>query len=96
MTTLPICFSKVVSHSSDSHAEGISSYPLAYTLCILPLSIMRWAAFSNPSLLSNLRMNPPSMVFGVTFYLMGLINVMLTVWIRPAILLIGSDGQLSS
>ncbi|KAG8743477.1 hypothetical protein FRC10_011949 [Ceratobasidium sp. 414] len=83
------------SQKSDNPAKMLY-YPVAYTLCILPLSIMRWAAFSDPSLLSNPRMNPPSMVFGVTFYLMGLINVMLTIWVRPSILLIGSDGQLSS
>ncbi|QRV89115.1 G protein coupled glucose receptor regulating Gpa2 protein [Ceratobasidium sp. AG-Ba] len=79
--------------SSDMPSKMLY-YPLAYTLCILPLSIMRWAAFANPSLLSNPRMNPPSMVFSVTFYLMGLINVLLTIWIRPSILLLTSDGQL--
>lgn len=55
---------------------------------------MRWAAFEDPKLLTNPRMNPPSMVFGVTFYLMGLTNVLLAIWTRPAVLLIGSDGQL--
>ncbi|KAG8756228.1 hypothetical protein FRC12_010634 [Ceratobasidium sp. 428] len=89
------------SGSSSSIEDGDSPakilyYPIAYTLCILPLSIMRWATFRDSSLLSNSRMHPPSMVFSVTFYLMGSINVALTVWVRPSLLLIRSDGQLSS
>lgn len=35
------------------------------------------------------------MVFSSIFNLMGLINVLLIWWTRPAILLIGSDGRLN-
>ncbi|CAE6446327.1 unnamed protein product [Rhizoctonia solani] len=69
-------------------------YPLAYTLCVLPLSIIRWAAFADHSLLSRPQLMPASMAFSSIFNLMGLINVLLIYWTRPAILLIGSDGTL--
>ncbi|CAE6447106.1 unnamed protein product [Rhizoctonia solani] len=69
-------------------------YPLAYTLCVLPLSIIRWATFANHDLLSRSQIMPASMTFSSIFNLMGLINVLLIYWTRPAILLIGSDGTL--
>lgn len=69
------------------------SYPIAYTFCVLPLSIMRWAEFVNAGLLSNPRMNAPAMVFGATFSLMGFVDVALILYTRPGVLLIGSDGR---
>ncbi|KAJ1306917.1 hypothetical protein OPQ81_007900 [Rhizoctonia solani] len=69
-------------------------YPLAYTLCVLPLSIIRWATFVDDNLLSRPQIMPASMTFSSIFNLMGLINVLLIYWTRPAILLIGSDGTL--
>lgn len=69
------------------------SYPLAYTSCVLPLSIMRWAVFVNPALLNDPKMNGPAMVFGATFSLMGFIDVALILYTRPGVLLIGSDGR---
>lgn len=38
----------------------------------------------------------PPLVFNITFYLIGLIDVLLIFWARPGVLLIGSDGQLGS
>ncbi|KAG8685680.1 hypothetical protein FRC11_010228 [Ceratobasidium sp. 423] len=66
-------------------------YPLAYTLCVLPLSLIRWAAFADHSLLYRPQVMPASMTFSSIFNLMGLINVLLIFWTRPAILLIRSD-----
>lgn len=70
-------------------------YPLAYTFCVLPLSIIRWAGFVHPDLLTSSHILAPSMVFSCIFNLMGLINTLLIWWTRPAILLIGSDGRLN-
>jgi hypothetical protein len=70
-------------------------YPLAYTFCVLPLSIIRWAGFANPELLGRPQILPVSMVFSSIFNLMGLINVLLIFWTRPAILLIGTSGRLN-
>ncbi|KAF8705288.1 hypothetical protein RHS03_05308, partial [Rhizoctonia solani] len=85
-----------VASTIDETNEAVKMlwYPLAYTLCVLPLSIMRWAAFANPDLLNRSQVMPATMVFSSIFNLMGLINVLLIYWTRPAILLIGSDGTL--
>ncbi|KAH7335169.1 hypothetical protein B0J17DRAFT_668933 [Rhizoctonia solani] len=85
-----------IASTVDEKDEAIKMlwYPLAYTLCVLPLSIIRWAAFANHSLLSRPQMMPASMTFSSIFNLMGLINVLLIYWTRPAILLIGTDGTL--
>ncbi|QRW17206.1 G protein coupled glucose receptor regulating Gpa2 protein [Rhizoctonia solani] len=85
-----------VTSTIDETNEAVKMlwYPLAYTLCVLPLSIMRWAAFANPDLLNRSQVMPATMVFSSIFNLMGLINVLLIYWTRPAILLIGSDGTL--
>ena len=72
-----------------------SRYPLAYAFCVLPLSIIRWAGFVHPKLLTSSHILAPSMVFSSIFNLMGLINTLLIWWTRPAILLIGSDGRLN-
>ncbi|KAF8607449.1 hypothetical protein BDV93DRAFT_553148 [Ceratobasidium sp. AG-I] len=78
----------------SNEAIKLLCYPLAYTFCVLPLSIIRWAGFVHPELLTHPHILAPSMVFGSIFDLMGLINTLLTWWARPAILLIGSDGRL--
>jgi hypothetical protein len=58
------------------------SYPLAYSLVILPLSISRWLQFSNRNVSSG------ATFFGVTmFNLSGAINVFLFLIIRPQLLL---------
>ncbi|KAF8596331.1 hypothetical protein BDV93DRAFT_610949 [Ceratobasidium sp. AG-I] len=78
-----------------ANASKMLYYPLAYTSCVLPLSIMRWAGFVNPALLSEPKMNGPAMVFGATFSLMGFIDVALILYTRPGVLLIGSDGRVN-
>lgn len=56
---------------------------------------MRWTEFRNPGLLSNLRMGAPEMVFSATFALMGCIDVVLILWSRPGVLLLGFEGYSS-
>ncbi|KAG8680563.1 hypothetical protein FRC08_016204, partial [Ceratobasidium sp. 394] len=77
----------------DHDLAKVFCYPVAYTLCILPISITRWITSTSPSLLSNPSMGPVSMAFGTIFYLTGLVHAILTLWIKPGILLLGSDGQ---
>ncbi|KAG9082828.1 hypothetical protein FRC06_004836 [Ceratobasidium sp. 370] len=81
------------SRDSDSPAK-LLCYPLVYAACIVPLSITRFIAFYGGS--QGPGVPPLLMFFIVVFYLMGMLNVMLTIWTRPEILLIGSDGELSS
>ncbi|CAE6428969.1 unnamed protein product [Rhizoctonia solani] len=78
----------------EKEARKMLWYPLAYTLCVLPLSLIRWAAFADHSLLDRPQLMPASMTFSSIFNLMGLINVLLIFWTRPAILLIRSDDAL--
>ena len=58
------------------------SYPLAYSLVVLPLSIARWSMYSHHNVPSA------AMFFGLTmFNLSGAINVFLFLVIRPHLLL---------
>ncbi|KAG9099957.1 hypothetical protein FRC06_004668 [Ceratobasidium sp. 370] len=81
-------------HGNDE-AVKMLWYPLVYTLCVLPLSIIRWAGFVHPALLTSSHILAPSMIFSSIFNLMGLFNVGLTLWTRPAILLINCDEELN-
>jgi hypothetical protein len=67
---------------NSAHNHQSSSYPVAYSLIILPLTIARCVEFGHH--------NVPSAVtfFGVSiFYLSGAINVVLFLIIRPGLLL---------
>jgi len=58
------------------------SYPLAYSLVVLPLSVARWLMFSHHNVPSA------TLFFGLTmFNLSGAINVFLFLIIRPQLLL---------
>ena len=63
-------------------AHKLSSYPLAYSLVVIPLSVSRWLLFSHK--------NVPSAAtfFGIImFNLSGAINVLLFLIVRPQLLL---------
>jgi hypothetical protein len=63
-------------------AQKLASYPLAYSLVVLPLSIARWSLFSHKEVSSA------STFFGVSmFNLSGAINVLLLLLVRPRLLL---------
>ena len=62
--------------------HNLCSYPLAYSIVVLPLSIARWLMYSHHNVPSA------AMFFGLTtFNLSGAINVLLFLIIRPHILL---------
>jgi hypothetical protein len=63
-------------------AHTVSSYPLAYSLVVLPLSVARWSQFRHKSVTSA------ATFFGVSmFNLSGAINVCLFLLVRPQLLL---------
>ncbi|CAE7144618.1 unnamed protein product [Rhizoctonia solani] len=78
-------------------------YPAAYTLLVLPLSIVRWTTFTTPDLdaikLDNDRlvfhspMVTATLVFHAIFRLSGIINVVLVLTTRPNVLLFGEHPQ---
>ncbi|KAG8694585.1 hypothetical protein FRC08_008386 [Ceratobasidium sp. 394] len=68
-------------------------YPLVYAACIIPLNIT-WIITTFYGARQQPGVQPPLMFFVVIFYLMGMLNVVLTIRTRPGILLIGSDGEL--
>ncbi|KAH9961213.1 hypothetical protein BC827DRAFT_1203226 [Russula dissimulans] len=64
------------------------SYPLAYALVVLPLSVARW------SLVSHKDIPSVALLFGLTmFNLSGAINVLLFLIIRPQLLLFAPPKQ---
>ena len=74
---------------NSSHEYRPSSYPLAYTLIVLPVTISRGLLFS--------KHHVPSAVtfFGASiFYLSGATNVVLFLIIRPGLLLFPRPRQL--
>ncbi|KAG8712918.1 hypothetical protein FRC08_013933 [Ceratobasidium sp. 394] len=90
----------VRSRSTTSSEGGESPskllcYPLVYTACITPLNIT-WIITTFYGARQLQVVQPLLMFFIVVFYLMGMFNVVLTIWTRPGILLIGSDGELGS
>jgi hypothetical protein len=75
---------------NSAHRYRSSSYPLAYSLIILPLTIARCVQFGHH--------NVPSAVtfFGVSiFYLSGAIDVLLFLIIRPGLLLFPRPEELA-
>ena len=66
------------------------SYPLAYSLVVLPLSVSRWLLFGNHSVPSA------ATFFSVTmFNLSGAINVLLFLIVRPHLLLFTRRAKLA-
>lgn len=71
-------------------AHGSSSYPLAYCLVVLPLSVTRWRSFDVHHHVSS-----AGIFFGVTMYnLSGAINVLLFLAVRPQLLLFPRPDEL--
>lgn len=79
----------------DGSLKKMLYYPLAFAPIALPMQIMHWVGFATPMSPGDLHANTHTMVFSGIFYLLGLIDVLLAIWTRPAVLLIGSDGQLN-
>ena len=60
-----------------------SSYPIAYSFVVLPLSVARWLQFSN-----HIHVPSAATFFGVSmFNLSGAVNVLLFLIVRPELLL---------
>jgi len=71
-------------------ALGMLLYPLAYSLMVLPLSIVRWSLFNHK------KVSSAATFFGVTlFNLSGAINVLLFLIVRPQLLLFSPPEEYS-
>jgi hypothetical protein len=70
------------SHSVVNAAHALPSYPLAYSVMVIPLSISRWLQFNHKSV-------PSAAVFlgEIMFNLSGAVNVLLFLIVRPHLLL---------
>jgi hypothetical protein len=70
------------SHSVVNAAHELPSYPLAYSVMVIPLSISRWLQFNHKSV-------PSAAVFlgEIMFNLSGAVNVLLFLIVRPHLLL---------
>ena len=63
-------------------AHALPSYPLAYSLMVIPLSVSRWLQFNHKSVPSA------AVFFGeIMFNLSGAVNVLLFLIVRPHLLL---------
>jgi hypothetical protein len=70
------------SHSVVNAAHALPSYPLAYSVMVIPLSISRWLQFNHKSVPSA------AVFFGeIMFNLSGAANVLLFLIVRPHLLL---------
>ncbi|KAI9445897.1 hypothetical protein H4582DRAFT_1868838 [Lactarius indigo] len=71
-------------------ADKLFSYPLAYSLVVIPLSVTRWLQFNHKSVPSA------ATFFGdIMFNLSGAINVLLFLIVRPHLLLFAPPEELS-
>ena len=77
------------SRSVVNVAHALPSYPLAYSLMVIPLSISRWLQFNHKSV-------PSAAVFFVEimFNLSGAVNVLLFLIVRPQLLLFTPPEEL--
>ena len=70
---------------NPAHKYSVTSYPLAYSLVILPLTVAWWLLFS---LISHYYVPPAATFFAETmFYLSKAVNVLLFLIIRTGLLL---------
>src|SRR5258708_17847116 len=85
------CFCKQSSRVvNPAHRFSVASYPLAYSLIVLPLTVARWLLFSHH------KVSPAATFFGDTmFCLSGAINVLLFLIIRPGLLLFPRPEELA-
>ena len=71
-----------LTHYIANVAHELSSYPLAYSLVVIPLSVARWLLFSHKGVPSA------ATFFGIImFNLSGAINALLFLIVRPHLLL---------
>jgi hypothetical protein len=77
------------SHSVVNAAHELPSYPLAYSVMVIPLSISRWLQFNHKSV-------PSAVVFlsEIMFNLSGAVNVLLFLIVRPHLLLFTPPEEL--
>jgi hypothetical protein len=72
-------------------------YPAAYTILVLPLSIVRWgfsnADFAEPQLPWMTPLATATVIFHALFRLSGVVNVVLVLTTRPNVLLFGESGR---
>ncbi|KAG8925964.1 hypothetical protein FRC02_009299 [Tulasnella sp. 418] len=67
-------------------AKTMLAYPIVYIFLILPISLNRWIAFNNDCALQRDWPSEVSITVCVTFALSGLVNVLLYITTRPALL----------
>ena len=77
------------SHSVVNPTHEILSYPLAYALMVVPLSVSRWLLFSHKNVPSA-----ATFVGQIMFNLSGAVNVLLFLIVRPHLLLFTTPGEL--
>lgn len=76
--------------AASREAMAVIWYPISYTILVLPLSIVRWMTFHPPK-------NIPDMPFVYTaaantiFGLSGVVSVVLIMFTRPNLLLLGQN-----
>jgi hypothetical protein len=76
-------------YSVLNSAHELPSYPLSYSLVVIPLSISRWLKFSHKNVPSA------ALFFGEIMYsLSGAINVLLFLIVRPHLLLFTPPDEL--
>jgi hypothetical protein len=73
-------------------------YPAAYTILVLPLSVVRWMRFSNadfadPQLPGMTPLATATLIFHALFRLSGVVNVGLVLTTRPNVLLFGESSR---
>ena len=73
-----------------SATHEMPSYPLAYSLAVIPLSVSRWLLFD------HVHVPSAAILFGgIMFNLSGAINVLLFLIVRPHLLLFTPPEELS-
>ncbi|KAG8747724.1 hypothetical protein FRC10_011852 [Ceratobasidium sp. 414] len=73
-------------------------YPAAYTVLVLPLSVVRWMGFADtrfadPQLPTMTSFGTATLVFHALYRLSGVINVVLVLGTRPNVLLLGKRSK---
>jgi hypothetical protein len=74
---------------NPAHRFSVTSYPLAYSLVVLPLTAARWLLFNHHYVLPAVTFSADTM-----FHFSGAINVLLFLIIRPELLLFPRPREL--
>ncbi len=83
------CFCRHRYSSPESRSQIIISYPLSYSLIVLPVTVARWLLFGHHHVPSAVTFFADSI-----FHLSGAINVLLFLLIRPELLLFPRPQEL--